>query len=140
MTALDPTGVLASEWSYGFPDGEPEEGKPGPLPRRTPLATISPALLAEIDEPIPYLPVSPDTTTLRFSHPAPTNTPTDAVTTPNPVSVGGALPSLVELDRSEAAEYLAYWSERALSTLDPDSLLAGHLLEAITAYRQAVQS
>lgn len=28
MTATDPTGNLAGEWSYGFPNGEVEEGQP----------------------------------------------------------------------------------------------------------------
>lgn len=45
------------------------------LPQRTPLAAISPEFLDELDEPIPYLPVSPVTTALQFSHPAPAIAP-----------------------------------------------------------------
>jgi hypothetical protein len=35
----DPTGPLAGEWSYGFPNGEPEEGPPQRLAGATFPAT-----------------------------------------------------------------------------------------------------
>lgn len=47
MTTTDPTGPLANEWSYGFPNGDVEEGKPGPLPQRTPGSTLGADAVAE---------------------------------------------------------------------------------------------
>jgi hypothetical protein len=78
--------------------------RPTPLPQRVRGATLTPEYLAELDEPVPYVPVdlieddgteaeavahvSPPVAALRFSHPAP--------------SPSGDLPALVQMDQAEA--------------------------------------
>lgn len=183
MTATDPTGILASEWSYGFPNGEPEEGKPGPLPRRTPGATVSPATTLRFSHPEPSAVLTPgeqrrwsysghvieivgvhtegpfagqyeyrhvdtgDTgihsaaNILEWTEPAtPTDTPTGAVTTPSPVPVGGALPSLVELDQREALGDLLSSVDDLLANGMDQGYYHDNVREALTAYRKAVSS
>ena len=87
------------------------------LPRRTPGATISPEFLAELDEPIPYVPcdlvpqfssqagvAAHQYSPTRFGAPIPSG---GAVTKPNPAPSDDTTPSLVRLDQADAAQRLA---------------------------------